>query len=133
MSFRGFDRKTKCPNSPLRVSNAMTRQRIFYRVRQLAALVLVGSWCWWCLREMNYVSYSRIPLPQFGQVVPHTTKRIIVYITPQDEHFDTLLIRICVGAGIVSAIFLVVSGELSKMLKSSKTTATPRTIGTVIR
>jgi len=98
----------------------MTRQRFFYRIRQLAALVLVASWCWWCLREMNYMSFSRIPLPQFGQVVPHTTKGIVVYITPQDARFDTLLIRICIGAGIVTAIFLLVSGELSKMLNPPK-------------
>ena len=97
----------------------MTRQKIFYRAGQLVALVLVASW-WWCLREMNYVSFSRIPLPQFGQTVPHPTKGIVVYITPQDASFDTLLIRVCIGAGIVTAIFLVISGELSKILNPPK-------------
>jgi hypothetical protein len=98
----------------------LSRQTISYRAGQLAALVLVGSFWWWGLREMNYVSFSRIPLPQFGQVVPHMTKGILVYITPQDARFDTLLIRICIGAGIVTAIFLVTSGELSKMLNPPK-------------
>jgi hypothetical protein len=69
---------------------------------------------------MGYVSFSRIPLPQFDQVVPHTTKGVVVYITPQDARFDTLLIRIGIGAGIVTAIFALASGELSRMLNPPK-------------
>ena len=98
----------------------LSRRKIFYRVGQLSGLVLVASWWWWGLREMNYVSFSRIPLPQLGQVVPHTTKGVVVYITPQDARFDTLLIRICIGAGVVTAIFAAASGELSKMLSPPK-------------
>jgi hypothetical protein len=98
----------------------MTRQRIFYRIGQTAGLVLVAAFWWWGLREMNYVSYSRVPLPQFGQVVPHTTKGIVVYITAAEAAFDRTLIYWCVGSGIVVAICLVVSGELSKMLNPPK-------------
>jgi hypothetical protein len=98
----------------------MTRQKIFYRTGQLASLVFVASWWWWCFREMNYVSFSRIPLPQFGQVVPHATKGIVVYITQQDARFDTLLILTCIVAGIVTAIFAAASGELSRMLNPPK-------------
>jgi hypothetical protein len=100
--------------------SAMTRQRIFYRIGQMFGLVLVISWSWWGLREMNYVSYSRVPLPQFGQVVPHTTKGIVVYITAADASFHKALIYCCVGSGIVVAICLVFSGELSKMLNPPK-------------
>ena len=98
----------------------LSRQKIYYRAGQLAALILVASWWWIGLREMNYVSFSRVPLPQFGQVIPHTPKSTVVYITAEDARFDKLLIRICIGAGIVTAIFLVASGELSKMLNPPK-------------
>ena len=103
-----------------------SRRTIFYRTGQLAAFVLVGSFWWWGLRETNYVSFSRTPLPQFGQTVPHPTKGIVVYITPQDVRFDTLLIRICIGAGIVAAIFAAASGELSKMLNPPKPPLPPK-------
>jgi quercetin dioxygenase-like cupin family protein len=59
---------------------------------------MVTSW-WWCSREMNYVSFSRTPLPQVSQVIPHTTKGIVVYITSEDARFDTLLINTCIIAG----------------------------------
>jgi hypothetical protein len=98
----------------------LSRQKILYRIGQSAAIVLVASWWWWGLREMNYVSFSRTPLPQLGQIVPHPTKGIVVYITPEDVRFDTLLIRICIGAGIVTAIFAAASGELSRMLNPPK-------------
>src|SRR5580704_15056087 len=98
----------------------MTRQRIFYRAGQLAALVLVISWSWLLLRQMNYVSFSRIPLPQVGQIVPYEVKRIVVYITSGDVSFDRMLTCACVGSGIITAICLVMSGELSKMLNPPK-------------
>lgn len=69
---------------------------------------------------MNYVDFSRTPLPQVGQVVPHVTKGIVVYITVDDARFDTLLIRACIGAGIITAICMAISGELSKILNPPK-------------
>ena len=86
----------------------------------MAGLVLAASWWWWGLREMNYVSFSRIPLPQFGQVVPHTTKGIVVYITTADAEFDRTLWYAGIGSGIIVAICLVISGEFSKMLNPPK-------------
>jgi hypothetical protein len=103
----------------------ITRQRIFYRVGQLAGIVLVTTFWWWALREMNYVSYSRTPLPQFGQVIPHTTKGIVVYITSDDARFDALLKRIGIVAAVATAICLVMSGELSKMLNPPKPPPAP--------
>jgi hypothetical protein len=78
---------------------------------------MVTSWWWWCFREMNYVSFSRTPLPQVSQVIPHTTKGTVVYITPEDARFDTLLINTCIIAGIVTVICLAISGELTKRLR----------------
>jgi hypothetical protein len=101
---------------PAGVSITLSRKRIFYSAGSLAALVMVASWWWWGIREMNYVNFSRTPLPQVGQVVPHATKGIVVYITSEDARFDILLIRICIGSGIVTAFCLAISGELSKML-----------------
>ncbi len=98
----------------------MTRQRIFYRLGQLAALVLIACVWWWGLREMNYVGYSRTALPQVGQVVPHETKGIVVYITAGDAQFDMTLKRIGLVAAAITAICLVASGELSKMLNPPK-------------
>jgi hypothetical protein len=98
----------------------MTRQRAFYRVGQSAALVLVASWWWLGLREMNYVGFSRTPLPQVGQTIPVKPKGVVVYITPADASFDRMLTYVCVGSGIITAICLVISGELSKILNPPK-------------
>jgi hypothetical protein len=94
----------------------MTRQRVFYRIGQLAALVLVISWFWWGLREMNYVDFSTTPFAQLGQTVPHATQGIIVYITAGDAHFDELLTRTGIVAAVITAVCLLLSGELSKIL-----------------
>ena len=98
----------------------MTRQRIFYRMGQLAALVLVACCFWWGVRENNYIGYSRTPLPEVGQLIPHKTKGGVVYITPDDARFDTLLGRISLVAAVITAICLVASGELSRILNPPK-------------
>jgi hypothetical protein len=72
----------------------MTHQRIFYRIGPLAALVLVVCCFWWGVRENNYIGYSRAPLPEVGQLIPHNTKGGVVYITADDARFDTLLGRV---------------------------------------
>jgi hypothetical protein len=69
---------------------------------------------------MNYVSFSRTPLPQVGQIVPVKPKNFVVYITTADAAFDQMLRFVCIGSGIIAAICLVVSGELSKMLNPPK-------------
>ena len=98
----------------------LSRPAIFYRTGQLAALALVASWWWLGLREMNYVSFSRTPLPQVGQIVPVKPKSVVVYITAADASFDKRLTYVCVGSGIIVVICLVMSGELSKMLNPPK-------------
>jgi hypothetical protein len=97
-----------------------SRRKIFYRTGQLTGLVLVAAWWWLGLREMNYVGFSWIPLPQVDQIVPVKPKGVIVYITTDDAAFDRTLRYVCVGSGIIVAICLVVSGELSKMLNPPK-------------
>jgi hypothetical protein len=69
---------------------------------------------------MNYVSFSRVPLPQFGQIIPVKPKSIVVYITQDDAAFDRTLQYVCLISGIIVAICLVLSGELSKMLNPPK-------------
>jgi hypothetical protein len=96
------------------------RRTISYRAGQLATLVFVASWWWLGLREMSYVNLSRIPLPQNGQIVPFKTKGIVVYITSGDASFDKMLTYVCVGSGIMTAIYLLISGELSKILNPPK-------------
>ena len=64
----------------------LSRRTIFYRTGQLAGLVLVASWWWLGLREMNYVGFSRTPLPEVGQIVPVKPKNIVVYITRTMQH-----------------------------------------------
>jgi hypothetical protein len=103
----------------------LSRRTIFYRTGQLAALVWVASWWWLGLREMSYVNLSRIPLPQNSQIVPFKTKGIVVYITSGDASFDKMLTYVCVGSGIVAAIYLLISGELSKILNPPKPPAPP--------
>jgi hypothetical protein len=103
-------------SAPDKSARMLSRQKLFYRADGLAALVLVASW-WWCLREINYMNFSRAPLPQVGQVIPHTTKGVVVYITSEDASFDTLLIRTCTVAGIVTVICMAISGELLKQLR----------------
>jgi hypothetical protein len=98
----------------------LSRRTIFYRAGQLAGLASVASFWWWGLRQMNYVGFSRTPLPLVGQVVPVKTKGIVAYITTDDATFDRTLWYVCVGSGIILAICLLVSGELSKMLNPPK-------------
>jgi hypothetical protein len=97
-----------------------SRRTIFYRTGQLAGLVLVASFWWWSLRQMNYVGFSQIPLPQVGQIIPVKPKGIVVYITLADASFDKMLGYVGLGSGIILAICLIVSGELSKMLNPPK-------------
>jgi hypothetical protein len=97
-----------------------SRRTILYRTGQLAGLVLVAAWWWLGLREMNYVGFSRAPLPQAGQIVPVEVKGIIVYITTDDAAFDITLRYVCVDAGIIAAICLAISGGLSKRLNPPK-------------
>ena len=104
-------------SAPDESARMLSRQKLFYRAGGLAALVLVASWWWRCLREMNYMNFSRAPLPQVGQVIPHTTKGIVVYITSEDASFHTLLIRTCIVAGIVIVTCMAISGELFKQLR----------------
>ena len=80
----------------------------------------MASWWWLGLREMNYVGFSRTPQPQVGQIVPVKPKGTVVYITEADAAFDQTLRYVCIGSGIVTVIFLVMSGELSKMLNPPK-------------
>ena len=68
-------------------------------------------------RQSNYVSFSRTPLPQVSQVIPYTTKGIVVYVTSEDARFDILLINACIMAGIVTVICMAISGELTKRLR----------------
>ena len=98
----------------------LSRRTIVYRTGQLAALVLVASWWWLALREMNYVSFSRTPLPQVGQIVPVKPKGVVVYITTGDAVFDRMLTYVCVGSGIIVVVCLLMSGELSKILNPPK-------------
>jgi hypothetical protein len=98
----------------------MSRQKILYRACQLAALVLVISWWWLGLRQMNYVDFSRTPLPQVGQIVPYETKGIIVCITSADASFDRKLTYTLIGAGIITLVCLVISGGLSKILNPAR-------------
>lgn len=98
----------------------LSRRTIFYRVGQLAGFVLVASVWWWGLRQMNYVGFSRTPLPEVGQIVPIKPKGIVVYITSADASFDKMLGYVGLGSGIIVAICLVMSGELSKMLNPPK-------------
>ncbi len=98
----------------------LSRRTIFYRTGQLAGLVLVASFWWWGLRQMNYVGFSRIPLPQVGQIVPVKSKGIVVYITTADAALDQMLCYVGIGSEIIVAICLVVSGEFSKMLNPPK-------------
>jgi hypothetical protein len=95
----------------------LSRQKVFYRLGGLAALVMMASWWWLGLREMNYMSFSRTPLPQVGQVIPHTTKGIVVYVTSEDARFDMLLKNTCIAAGIVTVVCLAMSGEVAKWLR----------------
>jgi hypothetical protein len=98
----------------------LSRRTIFYRTGQFAGLVLVASWWWLGGRQMNYIGFSRTPLPQFGQIVPVKPKGIVVYITTADAALDQTLRYVCIGSGIIVAICLVMSGELSKMLNPPK-------------
>jgi hypothetical protein len=98
----------------------LSRRTISYRIGQLAGVVLVASWWRWGFREMIYVSFSRTPLPQFGQVVPVNPKGVVVYITPADAAFDKMLGYVGLGSGIIVAVCLIISGELSKMLNPPK-------------
>jgi hypothetical protein len=69
---------------------------------------------------MNYVGFSRIPLPQAGQIVPVKPKGIVVYITTADAEFDKMLWYVGIGSGIIFTICLVMSGELSKIVNPPK-------------
>jgi hypothetical protein len=57
------------------------REKIFYRIGQGAAAVLILAWFWWGGIEMDYVYWPRVPHPEIGQTIPHETKGIIVYVT----------------------------------------------------
>jgi hypothetical protein len=97
------------------------RQKVFRLIGQVSGIVLVVAWWWIGLREMNYVGWSRSPLPEIGLTVPHIVKGVRVFISQQDDEFDRLLAHICLGSGIVFAIGIVLSGELSKIINPRPT------------
>ena len=88
------------------------RQKIFYRVGQGAALVLVGAWFWWSGIEGDYVTGPRLPQPETGHIIPHQTKGVTVYITASDQKLQERLVYVMIGAGIIVLLCLIPSGEV---------------------
>jgi hypothetical protein len=110
------------PESPRGDRGPQTkRQKAFRLIGQASGIALLVSWTWIGLREMNYVGWSRLPQPEIGLIVPHIVKGIRVFISQQDDEFDGLLTRICLGSGLLFAIGIVLSGELSKIINPKPT------------
>jgi len=90
-------------------------QKAFYRIGQGAGLVLVGAWFWFGGREMNFVTWPRVPQPEIGRTIPHQTKGITVYIAKADQEIQRRLAYVMIGAGIVTFFCLFPSGEFRRL------------------
>jgi hypothetical protein len=68
-----------------------------------------------------YNGWPTSPQPEIGRTIPRAVRRsVTVYISPQDAQFDHMLKGISLYSGLVGVIFLLLSGELTRLIKQNR-------------
>jgi hypothetical protein len=101
----------------------MTKRHRFFRVLSVASsLIMIGTLFWTIGRDTRYYnSWSTSPQPEIGRTIPRAVRRsVTVYISPQEAEFDHMLEGISLYSALVSVIFLLLSGELTRSLKQDR-------------
>jgi hypothetical protein len=85
-------------------------------------LLLIGTLFWTIARDTRYYnSWPTSPQPEIGRTIPRAVRRsVTVYISPQDAQFDYMLEGILLYSGLVGAIFVFLSGELTRSIKQNR-------------
>jgi hypothetical protein len=98
------------------------RHRFFSWLSVASSLVMIGTLFWTIGRDTRYYnSWSTSPQPEMGRAIPRAVRRsVTVYISPQDAQFDHMLEGILLYSGLVSGIFLLLSGELTRSFKQGR-------------
>lgn len=85
-------------------------------VRKLKKWMLLASSLAWIaslvvyfILENTYVTYSRVPNPASGRVIPYVAKGVRVYITDRENDLAHWTIWILVGSGVLLLISLVLN------------------------
>jgi hypothetical protein len=95
----------------------MTKRHQFFSVLSIgSSLVLIGTLFWTIARDTRYYnSWPTSPQLEMGRTIPRAVRRsVTVYISPQDAQFDHMLEGILLYSGLVSVIFVFLSGELTR-------------------
>jgi|GraSoi_2013_20cm_1033751.scaffolds.fasta_scaffold16133_2 hypothetical protein len=101
----------------------MTKRHRFFKLLAVASfLVLIGTLFWTIARDTRYYnSWPTSPQPEIGRTIPRAVRRsVTVYISPQDAQFDYMLEGILLYSGLVGAIFVFLSGELTRSIKQNR-------------
>jgi hypothetical protein len=101
----------------------MTKRRRFFSWLSVASsLVMIGTLFWTIGRDTRYYNkWPTSPQPEIGRTIPRAVRRsVTVYISPQDAQFDHMLEGIRLYSGLLSVIFICLSGELTRSFEQNR-------------
>jgi hypothetical protein len=85
----------------------LTIARIVFAV---AAAVLLPCWFYTGALINSYVYRPREPQPEIGRIIPHTAKRVTIYITATEQSVVNWLTRVEIGTGLILLVAVLVGG-----------------------